>query len=501
MLNMRTDVSLRAAVVGLGVTGLASVAGAQCDPSTLFGPPLSFPANAISAISIVAADFNGDGFLDVATESNTGVGFVSVLLGDGLGFFGPATQVPVNLQRPYGLSTGDVNGDGFADIASGDSESVNVAIVLGNGDGSFQAPITLPLGVYGSTYTALRDMNEDGMLDLLVSKPDNDRLWYLPGNGDGTFGAGTVIPAGDEPYFFSVADVDGDGHLDLVVGNQISDDLSIIRGDGAGHFFAQVRKPVVNAPERPAIADVNGDGLMDIVVGNFNADSVSVLIGQGGTSFAPQVAYAVGDGPRPVKIRDFNGDGAPDVIVTNYNSDDVSLLAGLGDGTFATQVRFATNGRPMEGIAEDFNGDGVPDFIVVHQASRDITPLINTCDTHTVITSQPGDQIVTVGTGPVTLSVQAGSTGSLSYQWLKDGAELSNGGRIGGTHTDTLSINPVLAQDSGLYQVRVTGNDTLLSREASLGVIVPCIADLNADGVLNFFDVQAYLSAFGGNCP
>jgi hypothetical protein len=65
-------------------------------------------------VSVAVADFNGDGFPDLAVAnclSNT----VSVLLGNGDGTFQAATSYAVGKQ-PISVGVGDFNGDGFIDI-------------------------------------------------------------------------------------------------------------------------------------------------------------------------------------------------------------------------------------------------------------------------------------------------------------------------------------------------------------------------------------------------
>ncbi|MES2627950.1 MAG: ice-binding family protein, partial [Bacteroidota bacterium] len=79
-----------------------------------------------------------------------------------------------------------------------------------------------------------------------------------------------------------------------------------------------------------------------------------------------------------------------------------------------------------------------------------------------VITSEPLPKTVCAGF-PVSFSVVA--TGdSLTYQWRKGSVNLSNGARVSGALSATLTINPTLAADSGDYTVIVSGscqiNDT-----------------------------------------
>ena len=57
-----------------------------------------------------------------------------------------------------------------------------------------------------------------------------------------------------------------------------------------------------------------------------------------------------------------------------------------------------------------------------------------------------------------------------SYQWVKNGVALTNGGRVTGANEPTLSISNVMPQDQGLYQCNVTNVDgaTSLSTATTL---------------------------------
>ncbi|MBN1491558.1 MAG: immunoglobulin domain-containing protein [Phycisphaerae bacterium] len=78
------------------------------------------------------------------------------------------------------------------------------------------------------------------------------------------------------------------------------------------------------------------------------------------------------------------------------------------------------------------------------------------------ITLDPVSQEVLVGS-PVSFTVAAAGTEPLSYQWQKNSVDLSDDGRISGSTTPTLTINPTQGADSGDYRCVVTnahGSDT-----------------------------------------
>lgn len=112
--------------------------------------------------SVVAADFNRDGKLDLLVAG--GIGEIIVLLGKGDGTFQTPQYIavkPWNSQNSQEAVSGDFNGDGIADIAYFNF------VLLGNGDGTFQPAQHLFDAAVGSYAIAAADFNGDGKADLI----------------------------------------------------------------------------------------------------------------------------------------------------------------------------------------------------------------------------------------------------------------------------------------------------------------------------------------------
>jgi uncharacterized delta-60 repeat protein len=92
-----------------------------------------------------------------------------------------------------------------------------------------------------------------------------------------------------------------------------------------------------------------------------------------------------------------------------------------------------------------------------------------------LLMSQPASRTNDAGT-IATFTVMAGGTPPLSYQWLKGGVNLSDGGNVSGAQTSTLTLTNVLGGDAGGYSVVISnGIDTVTSVVATLTVIDPAI--------------------------
>src|SRR5262249_16065028 len=143
----------------------------------------------------VVGDFNRDGKLDLAT-ANFGTfsgNTVSILLGNGDGTFQPHVEFATDA-GPLSIVAADFNGDGALDLAADCScghsffcgNPGSVSILSGNGNGTFRTPVNYDTGNFPYTVTT-GDLNADGNLDLALTNLDSGNLSILLGKGDGTF--------------------------------------------------------------------------------------------------------------------------------------------------------------------------------------------------------------------------------------------------------------------------------------------------------------------------
>jgi uncharacterized protein (TIGR03437 family) len=283
--------------------------------------------------SLVAGDFNGDGKLDLAIV-NSADNTVSVMLGAGTGQFtaGPGSPLSVGA-APAFVATADFNGDNKADLIVVNSGDNTLSLLFGDGSGYFTAAPASPIVLSAAPQSvALGDVNRDGNQDVVIVNSPANSVTVLLGDGAGHFHApaGGTVAVGSLPLAIALADMNGDGNLDIVVANSGDNTITELLGDGTGAFTVATGSPfnVGSKPSSLAVADFNGDGLPDVATANSANNNVTLLLGSsaGGFSAATSSPFAVGTYPSFIAIGDFNGDGKPDAAVANLTGNSVTLL-------------------------------------------------------------------------------------------------------------------------------------------------------------------------------
>ena len=387
-----------AGVASSGISGpLATLLGTG---SGAFGDPVFDvlgPLDSVFAQSIVAADFEKTGKLDIVLSDPTSSGGVSLYSNAGAGHFKIGQYLTFNLTGPTAgpVTAGDINEDGCPDVVMLDALTL-VERFTGNCDGTFQA---MPLSIAESDagwQPALADVNGDGHLDLLYTglplntggygQTSGALLSVHFGDGKGGFALPKVYRGGLGAFSLAVADFNHDGHPDVLAANQDDDSATMFLNDGAGGFgtpqgeyigYTQgVPVGTLNAAGASvfAVEDLNGDGKPDLALIEFARNypqpyQLTTMLNDGTGKFQPASRTGVVDGTLnfwDFKFGDFRKTGRPDFIVVGPDPNGGSYLsfsANQGNGTFGTA--FATkqmNASGALGIG-DFDHDGNLDFV------------------------------------------------------------------------------------------------------------------------------------------
>lgn len=321
---------------------------------------------------------------------------------------------------------GDVNGDGFDDVAVGahayDNGSTNEGrafVYLGSATGvsttaAWTAEPNQGFAQFGRAIGA-GDFNGDGYGDLAVGAPYYDngqtnegRVYVYYGSATGLGTSATTVESNQASALFgsavaSAGDVNGDGRDDLIVGAPYWDNGQTDEGGawtylGAASTISTTAAWTVESNQASArmgwsvstAGDVNGDSYFDVIVGaplydngQTNEGRASVYHGsvtglatsaswtgesnQAQANFATAVSTA----------RDVNGDSYDDVVIGaplhdngQTNEGRASVYHGGATGLAATAAWTAESnqasayfGQAVAGVG-DTNGDGYDDVLV-----------------------------------------------------------------------------------------------------------------------------------------
>jgi hypothetical protein len=297
-----------------------------------------FPAVSHQVFAVNLADFNNDGHLDILVGeiSTPAPGLIlEILFGDGAGNISAATPIALGSigtdESP--LAVADFNGDGFQDIAFVSGEEIG--ILFGDGHGGFLPPRLFTIGLEGATFGHLyvTDANLDGKPDLLAVG-GNVRLG----------GAVCYVALNNMPAGFITGKLENGQGCTLspdLNGDSIPDYPSqfiTFFGDGqGGTLFTQLRINSIKLADGIPV-DFDHNGTTDFVQAEGLAPGIRYYPGNGHGGFGDPITISTSTF-NIIAIADLNGDGFPDLVLQDpLNPANISVF--LNPGT--TPVSIAT---------------------------------------------------------------------------------------------------------------------------------------------------------------
>jgi hypothetical protein len=285
---------------------------------------------------ICIADFNKDGIPDLAF-ANHEKKYLTVLLGNGDGGFHPDPHSPFAVAvkpHTHGVIAADFNGDGNMDLGTESWGVDSILILWGDGKGGFGNPRFYSVGKHPYQRLRTADLNQDGFPDIVTTNLDGGTVTILMGDGKGGFGR-SFFEAGATPFGLGVGDFNHDGHEDLAIVNAPSitsdnigkDGLTVLLGDGKGKFTSMPGSPfrTGGGPSRVATGDLNQDGVDDIVVTNYTSATLSIFY-MSPKGLISSETLPVGKHPEGVAIRDMNGDGKNDIVASSSDENRITVF-------------------------------------------------------------------------------------------------------------------------------------------------------------------------------
>lgn len=528
---MLTKKLQRGCAIGASVTGMIVASGPALAQFAGLGTASASPEFDVgtgAAMDVKGGDVNGDGINDsVFVIDNGWVGFVPGRT-DGI------VDLPVQIAAADGdaisLALFDYDADGDLDVLrSADLSGGELRMFRNDGSGGFSLDFAITgLGTLSEKFgVRLGDYDGDGDADAVMLRDTGITVIENLGNTFSLTPISTDFPnfAGEA---LDVGDLDGDGRADAVVLSSALNEIIVIESRASGPVITQ-RIAFDDDPGEIRLIDIDQDGDLDAIASTISNGRIDVYRndGAGTLSFGYSLFVA---GPREFEVADMDADGTLDLVV----------LARGGPGfTFDDRVVvFLNDGKGFFGqfpdvynmFFDDFNTISVhtvnpatgPDVVAAHHVFQgrvvlreNLTPAVAPSAFDLVA---PFDGAVNLPT-PQAVAAWGGRTRPV--------AEWERAGGFGVTYELTIALdenlNDVVASIPGLtvasadlsgvsletgqtywWGVRATNNagQTLASNGPfSFSTLGGCPADLNNDGVLNFFDVAAFVNAFNAGCP
>ncbi len=346
-----------------------NTAGDSYDTSVLLGngdgtfnTAKNYNLGALSSEAILF-DVNGDHKLDLVMVTG-------VALGKGDGTFGAVIPYPdITYGLPSHVAVADFNQDGFPDVAvatkSSSGSGDQISILAGNGTGSFTPFSTANPDLFGSASIgaiAAANLSSDKYPDLVStgarpagSQNPTGYISVMFNNGDGQF----RVAADDEANAYNtqtfpgsaitIADLNGDGLLDVAAaapntgyGNSAPSSVAVILNNGkggpnyvSGFTYSQAFIATASPNEGIVVADFNKDGAPDIAV--TSQLGVSLLFNTGVVSVTPSsLSWAT------VKLG--HAGAVKSLTVKNLTTGALPLKVAYGGSIYSSPFRIWSNG-------------------------------------------------------------------------------------------------------------------------------------------------------------
>jgi len=359
---------------------------------------------------VAAGDFDGDGWVDLyVARGDIGPNLLFRNLGNGhFEEIGALAGVALPGTRLSGPTFADFDGDGWLDLATGGVEDEPVRMLRNRGDGTFE-DVTTESGIIERLDTfsiAFGDYDRDGDLDVFLSH------WNQPGTANHLWrneGGGRFIAADafaevigfrhpdtglDHTFTPNFADINNDGWPDLIVAADFSTSQILINDrDGT---FTNTTTPVISDENGmgSGVGDYDNDGDLDWFVSSIWDSTAEGSSGQESWGVTGNRFYrnlgngTFEDATDEVGVRfgywgwgstfgDFDNDGNLDLFHVNgfpvelFDDDPARLFLANGDGTFDERAAECGIADPGEGrgvVCFDYDRDGDLDLFITNNS-------------------------------------------------------------------------------------------------------------------------------------
>ena len=359
------------------------------------------PGGRFGSTAVALADLDNDGDVDLIggglyENGSIDNGAVTIRRNNGNGTFGAAEIIlftnPNFVSQPKEITTGFLNGDGFADIVAAVPSGRAIegfVVVNSNGSGGFNTPVYYEASQ--QTFdVAVVDLDKDGHGDVITVANSSAAVTVHKNLGNGSFPVLTRYEVASLSDAVESADIDNDGDIDIVVNGVVdivSNDgvVKILKNNGNGTFAPAIDYTPARTFGDMKLRDINGDGFLDLVLAPNACCSpyhFGTALNLGNGTFAPTVVtevFSCGDGT--IDAADLDGDGDLDIVLTEEETcagqtdSHIFIFRNDGNQNFVRMPDIVLHGDLPHGLAlADVTGDGRIDIITALSGGMAVFP-------------------------------------------------------------------------------------------------------------------------------
>jgi len=219
---------------------------------------------------------NGDGYPDIVTANFVdGSGNVALIKSDGVGGFLPTVYFDAGITHEYAIDAIDMNNDGLQDLVVAGRDSHQIACLLAVGDETFTLQSISTTG--GATWRILcGDIDGDGDADVTTGNGLSSNAALILNDGAGNLGAPTIFAADLFTVDTDLGDLDGDGDLDWIVSSHVGGWWRIYENN-AGAFSFREELTAILRPAGVVMMDIDNDNDLDLALMDEIADVITFM--------------------------------------------------------------------------------------------------------------------------------------------------------------------------------------------------------------------------------